>query len=133
MQIWENELSSELTGLNKDDQDKKKKILIISGIAAAVILLILIIIIIVATYGKSGKEEEEPDYSKLTKLGEINCIFDINSNTKPTQILGNEFIKNSKFNILIDGKSIKYSKEFLFETTGIHNIQFVMYKDFNMD
>ena len=132
MQIGENELSSELTGLNKGEAEHKKKLLI-GGMVAAIILIILItIIIIVSTSGKS-ENEEEPDYSKLTKLGEINCIFDVNSITQPTEILGNEFVKNSKFNIIIDEKSIKYSKEYLFSKTGEQNVQFIIYEDFNMD
>ena len=51
----------------------------------------------------------------MTKLAEINCVFDINSNSEPAQILGNEFVKNSVFYIKINDKSIKYSKEYLFE------------------
>ena len=43
----ENELSSELTGLNKGVREKKKKLLIIIGLATVTVLLITIIIIII--------------------------------------------------------------------------------------
>ena len=45
-QTLKNELSSELTGLNKGDKAKRKKNIII-GVTLGVILLILIIIIII--------------------------------------------------------------------------------------
>ena len=124
------ELSSELTGLNKGEKGlKKKQFMIILGVAIAVIV-ILIVIIIVASANSGPKNENAP---KSTVLGEIKLSFNIDSDSKSIKILSDEFEKNSDFDILIDGKVNKYSKEIKFDSTGIHEVTFRLYNGINMD
>ena len=140
--LTEGELSSELTGLNKGEKAKKKKQLIF-GIALASFLIItfIIIIIIIVSSSDSGSNEqkkeedkkEEEEVPTLPVIGEITCTYYIQSNNKNTLILGNDFNKDSDFSIYIDGKIIKYSKEYQFSSTGNHIIQFKLYNKINMD
>ena len=59
-------------------------------------------------------------------------MYDILS-TENTVLLGNEFNKNSDFDIYIDGTKIKYSKEYKFDSLGKHNVQFKLQSNVNMD
>ena len=94
--ITTDELNSELTGLNKGQKEQKKKQLIL-GIAAGSFLALIIIIIIIIASSSSSK--------KRTKKGEINLIYDVKSTFRPTQILGDDFKKESSdFDIIIDEK-----------------------------
>ena len=113
--MGENELSSQLIGLNRMDPSKQKKIFIAIG-AGVVALILIIILIVVATSGKSTSESDD-DTSGLTPIGEIKCTFDISTTSEPTQILGEDFVKNSKFDIEIDEKKIKFSKSILLKIT----------------
>ena len=122
------ELSSELTGLNKGEKEQRKKQLIIGISVGAVFIILLIIILIVALSGGSSDD----DSSSLPTIGEINCEYDILS-TEATIILGNEFNKNSDFDIYIDGTKIKYSKEYKFDSIGKHKVQFKLQNNINMD
>jgi len=56
--ITDNELSSELTGLNKNESNKKINPIIISAIVLAVIIIV-VIIIIVATSGSSDSSDKK--------------------------------------------------------------------------
>ena len=93
--ITDNELSSELTGLNKNESNKKINPIIISAIVLAVIIIV-VIIIIVATSGSSDSSDKK---TTLTKLGEISCVYDVKSISKNTFLLSNEFNKISNFDI----------------------------------
>ena len=126
----ENELSSELTGLNKGEHAKKKKLMIGIGIGATILIILIIIIAIIVSSGGSNKET---DYSKLEILGQINCTYDIDFTTKPTQILGEEFVKNGDFAIKINDQFIKYVKEYTFSSTGKNEVQFLLYKEISLD
>ena len=66
-------------------------------------------------------------------LGEINCTLDIPYSNKNSKIIGDEYEKNSKFDIYIDDVLIKYSKQHLFETNGKHNMTIKLYEKINMD
>ncbi len=86
--MTQDELNSELTGLNKGQKDKKKiQLLIGIGAAGILILLIVIIIIIVATSSKSKKNKEV--------IGEIKCTLDVSNSNIDTDILGEEFDKKN--------------------------------------
>ena len=119
------ELNSELTGLNKGDKLKIKKEFII-GLIAALILLLIILIIIIVILSKGDK-------NKKHRIGEINLIYDVDRITIKTKILGDDYVKNSDFDIYINGKLIKYSKEFLFSQTGQNKVKILLYDNLNMD
>ena len=80
-----NELSSELTGLNKDQDSQKKKLIGITlGITISIIVVIIIIIAITLNKDKNNNNEE------LDILAEINCSYDIKSISQETTILSND-------------------------------------------
>ena len=113
------ELSSELTGLVKDDSKlKKTQVMIGIGVAALLVILIIIIIIVAAT---SGGNEEKP--SSLPVYGIIKCIYDVSS-TSETKILGDEFTKSFELDMYIEGKIQKFAKTYKFNSTGYHDVQF---------
>ena len=123
-----NELNSELTGLNKGEKEKKLKQLIIYTSSGTLILIILIVLIIVLTQSKDSDSDSD---SKKNIIGEINCIYDIRS--FKTKLFGDEFEKDSNFDIYIDGRIIKYSKEYTFDSITTHNVQIKLFGDLNMD
>ena len=123
------ELNSELTGLITDDSKQKKtKIMMAIGAAALILILIIIIIIIASTSSSKSSDDNGKPF-----FGEIRCIFDIQTTSQNTKILGDEFVKNDDFDILIEGKIIKFSKEYKFNSTGIHDVQIRLYGGINMD
>ena len=131
----ENELSSELTGLNKGDREKKKKLLIIIGLATVTVLLITIIIIIIIVSAKDNNSNNDNNNNNenLESIAEIKCIYDIQNINENTLLLGNEFIKNTNFDIYINDDKIKYSKEYKFSKTGLNNVKYIIYEDLQMD
>ena len=124
------ELNSELTGLNKGEKEQKKKLFIIGGILTALFIIILVIIIVVIASGSKGSND---DNQTLPSIGEIICVYYVESSNKNTILLGNDFQKNSDFDIFIDGTKIKYTKEYRFESAGNHNVQIKLYNNINMD
>ena len=137
--VGSNEINSELTGLNKGQKEQKKH-LIIGMIASSIIIVALIIIIIILSL-KGGddddddkkKGDDDDDDKKKEIIGEINCIYDIKTISRPTMILGKEFSQNGDFAIYIDGKEIAYSKVHTFDTISYHNIQLKLFTELNMD
>ena len=112
------------TGI-KDKPKISKKLLIIVGTISFVALLLLIIIIIIII-SNSNK-------SKKTHLGDIICLYDINSIGTDIEILGYEFKTPTNFDIFIDGEKIKYSKTLKFNEVKKYNITYKLYEDINMD
>ena len=107
--LQKQELSSELTGLNKGEKQRKKKLMILgisSGAAILVIIAIILIIVLVDVDDNKKNDDgdddrKEEDYS----LGKINCIYDV-QNTRLIQILGQEFQgDSSQLDIYIDGQN----------------------------
>ena len=86
--IMDNEISSELTGLNKGSKLQKQKQIIIWIAAGAIFLIVLILIIILVSKSGGGKKRDE---SKL--VGLISCIYDVETIKENTLIFGNEFVK----------------------------------------
>ena len=126
--MGDNELGSELTGLIKQNNKKTllgKKALI--GIISGVSVVIIIILIFILTVSLSGKK------SKKNKIGEINCIYNVEKISENTVILGPDFKKKTNFDISIDGNIIKYSKEYKFKEYGYQNVQYIIYEDLDMD
>ena len=142
--LTKDELNSELTGFNKGEKNLKKKQLII-GLVFGILLLISVILIIVlhasgtVTSSDGDKDIDEKDKDNITPslpvIGEINCVYEVQSDKENTILLGNEYNKNSDldFELYIDDKKIKYSKYFIFDKVGNHNVQLKIYKDLNMD
>ena len=95
------------------------------------IIIIILIIIISSHLQKEKNETNEPTDIEL--LGEIICTYDVQSISQNTILLGNEFKKESDFDIYVDNNKIKYSKDYLFNSTGNHEIQIKLYKEINMD
>jgi surface protein len=126
--ITDEEISSQLTGLNKGIKEPKKKLLLI-GISLGVLFVIFLITIIVLLSSSKNKEKE----INLPVIGEINCIYDIQSTGENTILLGEEFDKTSEFDIFIDDQKIKYTKEYKFDKAGQHKVQIKLYENINMD
>ena len=130
------ELDSEMTGLNKDESlYKKKKLIIVISSAIALSLVILLIILVVTSpknkkpYNNSdeseeGEEEEEEKGDdirpEIPYIGELNAIYEVQTISQNTLILGKEYSKTSDFNIYIDEKPLKYTKEYQFSSLGKH-------------
>ena len=110
--------------------DSKKK-LIIAGVALLFIILIIVMILMVVRKDDTKKEEEEHTDSRA--IGEIDCVYDIEDYTKSIKILGDEFQKPTKLDILIDKNKIEFSKDFKFDKGGNHEIKFILYEDISMD
>ena len=66
-------------------------------------------------------------------MAQINCIYNIQNVNEDSIILGNEFNKNSDFDIFINNQKIKFSKEFKFFNMGINKVRFDIYEDLEMD
>ena len=128
-QTLKNELSSELTGLNKGDKAKKKKNIIIGVTLGAILLILFIIIIILINTGLNL----DNDPSNMDTVGEINCIYEVQSPAVYTVLLGNDFTKNTEFEIYVDNQRIKYSRDYKFDTIGNHNVQIRLYNEIDMD
>ena len=125
--MGENELKSELTGLNKGESSSKRvKIILSIGIASLLIISIILIIVLI-TNNRNSKNE------KKDILAKINCLYNIQNINKESIILGNEFNKISNFDIYINGQKIKYSKVYKFHNIGINKVRFDIYEDLEMD
>ena len=122
---FKNDFSSNISGLKNSPW---KKEIIIGIICALMVISLIIVIIIVAVSSSSSKNSEKKD-----EIGMINCIYDIQTTALSTFILGMNFIKESEFDIYIDGEKIKFSKSYLFEKSKTYNIQFKLYESINMD
>ena len=131
--LFKEEINSELTGLNKADSQRKNQQLIIGlSILSFIVIAALIIIIVVVSTKNGDKNKDKGSPSNL--IGTINCLYNVKTASVPTLLLGTEFkIDSSELDIYIDGKKIKYSKEYKFDYSGIHNIQINLYSDINMD
>ena len=93
------ELNSELTGLNKGEKEQKKKLFIIGAILTALFIIMLItIIIIIASSSKNSNDESQT----LPTIGEINCVFYVESNNRNTILLGNDFLVYFMLKVIIE-------------------------------
>jgi len=117
---------------NKIPEDKEFKQNIKRLIFGIIILLILIGLVILIFIISSSNSKDDYIHPKSDIIGEIQCIYDIES-ISLTQILGNDFIKNSNFDIEINGQKIKYSKEYKFSETGQQKVIFLLYDNLNME
>jgi len=117
---------------------KETKYIIFGSIAVCLLIIIIIIILIIISSSKdndnkgdNGNNSDEETFTE--KIGGINCIFDIQNTNTVTQLISENYEKNSAFKILIEGKEIKYSKTYKFEKPGKYNVKFDLYQKINMD
>ena len=115
-----NDFNSDLNSKKKEEEEEKRKknlkikYLVIAGLSILIIILILVIIIL-TNNSTSSKEKGK----KKRIIGEINCIYEIDSKENQTSILGSDFVKSSDFSIIVDGTKIDiYTKEYIFTNYG---------------
>ena len=106
------------------NQNRKRKIIIISLILIIFIVIVLTISLVLALSSNTFESSE---------IAEINCNYNIQSVNEEIDILGEDFIKNSKFDIYIDGNKIKFTKKYKFEKIKIYNIKYKYYENIEMD
>ena len=97
--LRQDELNSELTGLNKGEKNLKKKQLIFGLVFGALLLTIVIIIIVLHASGSIISNDDNKDIDNdtpsLQVIGEINCVYEVQSDKENTILLVNEYNKNS--------------------------------------
>ena len=107
-------------------QAKWKKIAIISIALCIALILLIIVIVLISKYGISKPKSKSPQ-------GEIICTYDINSITKPTQIISKDYDdSNINFEILLNNEKIPFSKNITFKFPGFQKVRFILYGDINM-
>ena len=111
--------------LSTKGMSQQAKYILFGALAASALLIIIIVIIIISASSKNKNKN-------LQKIGEINCIYSIESTSQPTQLINKNY-KESDISIIINGKEIKYSKQYKFDEIGSVNVQFVLYEAINMD
>ena len=120
-----NDQETSITSIIQKEEEKNWKKYILIGVPILVVIIIIIVLIIIL-----AKEDKKTPH---ISIGEILYTLDIDSNSKEIDILGNEYNKQSSFDIYIDDNLSKYSKKYIFKTTGIHEIKIVLYENINMD
>ena len=130
--ITKNDFNSDLIGMNKGEAEAKKKLLIIGGGVAALFIIVVIIILIVASNSGENNDTGEDNGSNKEVIGTIKCLYYIENTDQNAQIIGKDYSKNSNFDIYVDGKEIKFSKDYKFESIGVHEVEFKLYEDINM-
>ena len=95
--IGEEELNSNLPGLEKSNLKNflNQNMKLIIGVGAGIAILIIIIIVIILSTGQKSSTGEA--------LGTMECIYDIDITSRETQIIGNDFSKKFDISIKIDG------------------------------
>ena len=79
------------------------------------------------------KNDDENEEINMDKIGEINCVYDIYKINVPIQLLSEEYEKNSVLSMVIDGQKVKYLKQYTFSSSGLHNVQIILYEKVNLD
>ena len=112
------------------DSFKFRQVFIVILITIITAIIVGIIVYIINT--ESSKEEKE-DITNHYSI--ISCIYKIDDNTTEISILGDDYenIDNSIKSININDISINFTKKYLFNETGIYQIEFILNKKINMD
>ena len=116
---------------NKIPVNKELRANIRKLILGIILVIVLIVAMIIIIFYKTSSNEET--YSKDDIKGEIKCEYNIEITSSETRILGNDFSKESKFDIEINGEIIKYSKNYKFPDLGLQKVKFLLYDDINME
>ena len=110
-------------------KQRLKPIIIILSTILLIIIFIVILISILSTRSSFSRRDKD-DSGKI--YCSIKCTYDIQS--KEVNLLGREYLKDIDLDIFIDNEKIKYSKDYMFESLGIHNIEYKLYgQRINMD
>ena len=109
-----------------------KKLFIFGGLILIAIIAIIILIIILTRKSSDNKDDTSPDKQEdKLDIGRIICVYSDDSGE--VQILGEDFIKNSDFDIYISGVKMKYSKVYDLMNYGTNIVEIRLYSDLNMD
>jgi predicted nucleic acid-binding Zn ribbon protein len=114
----------------KKKKNKKNSKLIFIGVTAAIILVLVIIIILLIVNSNDSSKEDEIEYETI---GEINCIYYINSINTETQLISEDYLKINNFGLYIDGMKVKYLKKYSFNKLGEHRIKIALYENLRME
>ena len=116
-------LNDELSSLSSPEKHKNIKKYLVILISSLVLLALIIIILLILLLSKSKTQKS---------IGEINCILHVEQ-LNEIKILGDEFIKDSEFDIFIDNKKIKFTKKYKFDKIQNHTVLFKLYENINMN
>ena len=118
---------------------KKMKIIISLTIIGVMIVIVGLVILIINlsksnddNENKEEDDEDKEDYSNYKLIGQINCTYQIETTSKKTQIIGEEYKKESIFQMIIDDKTIKFKKEYKFPSIGKHYMTLNIYEDISL-
>ena len=75
--------------------------------------------------------QKDADAAAGEEIGLIDCVYEISGTDKSTPLIGAEF--EESLGMSIDEKDTTYSKEYKFDTTGEHKVQFKILKSLSMD
>ena len=121
---------------------KKKKIskakFILMSVAAILNQIIIVIVVVLTVKSKKKKDKtvSEPEVQDNGPIGEINLEFYIEVYAKENNIsiFGDEFQKNSNFEVLIDGeKTYNYYINYQLNKRPWRVVKILLYDDINMD
>ena len=106
-------INDELASSGSTDKNKNIIKYLVIIITSIVLLALIIILIILLTKSKTHNDNNNNNNNKKY-IGEINCIF-YAEKFEEIKILGNEFIKDTEFDIFIDDKKIEFTKKYKFD------------------
>ena len=106
-----------------NDSNKKKTIMIIFGISLLVLIIGAGIFFLVKWLQENEKE----------KIGEINCIFQIDNTEVETSILGKDFKHLNSISVYYDDEKLDNPKKYKFPFLGLNKIRIDIYENLNMD
>ena len=105
-----------------------KKYLIIGGVIFLIIIITIIIITITFKFNPKNNNENNKEI-----IGQINCIYKNEISVEQIHIISESYEKISDFDILIDGKEIKFTKIYEFSDLKEHKIEYHLYEPINMN
>ena len=131
-----NDINSAGSGLKNNNPSKLpwKKFLIICGILLFVIIAIFILIFILTkknSNNNENKEKKQEEEENNSKIGRIKCLY--NKYRGDIQILGEDFIKNSDFDIYINNTKMNYSKVYNLNSYDTNIVEIILYSNLSMD
>ena len=126
------ELDVEYNDYKKNNKSNKKYFIIWTLICIFFILTISSKFFFVKTE-KIKNIKDRLIYAEVSIIGNIECTYYIQNITQATQLLGKEFESKSLFDLYIDGKKVRCSEEFKFNSLGNHKMEIKLYEKLNMD
>ena len=117
----------------KNNKNKKINQLVIFTIITAISALFIFVIILLLKLPNSQKNRNRILSQTKKAIGEISCIYNVNEIDKEISLFGDTFIKQSEFDIFIDGEMINFTKKFKFNEEGNHIIRIDLYENLDMN